>query len=76
MTSESFVVALRFFTRRRHFQPFFVELVGGDRFRVSHPGALSMRGPLAVYIAPDHGVKLFDSECVSQLSDFPAQTSA
>jgi hypothetical protein len=76
MTPQNFRIALRAFTRRTRFRPFLVELVSGDRIRVVHPEALALRGQVAMYVAPDDSVKLFDSESVSQLSDEPRPAPA
>ena len=69
MTPQNFQQTLRAFSRRQPFRPFVVELVSGDRFRVRHPEALSMRGTVAMFIGPNAAVKLFDSDNVSQLCD-------
>jgi hypothetical protein len=76
MTGQNFQIALRAFTRRSRFRPFLVELISGDRFRVGHPEALTMRGKVAMYVAPDKAVKLFDSESVCQLCDEPRSAPA
>jgi hypothetical protein len=73
VTPVNFPRALRGFTRRQPFLPFGVELVSGDRLRVVHPEALSLRGELAMSIATDGSVRLFDSQSVSQLYDEPGQ---
>ncbi len=71
MSPENFTAALRAFVRRQPFRPFLVELTSGDRFRIQHPEALTMRGGAAVYVATNGAVKLFDSNSVSQLCDEP-----
>jgi len=72
MNAQTFAVALRAFVRRQPFRPFLVELTSGDRFRVPHPEAVSMRGDVAMYIGPEGTVKLFDGSSVCQLCDEPA----
>jgi hypothetical protein len=69
MTPENFTRSLRAFALRVPFQPFLVELVSGDRFRVAHPEALALRGPVAIFIGPQAVVRLFDSASVCQLLD-------
>jgi hypothetical protein len=69
MTPQNFLAALRAFSLRQPFQPFSVELVSGDRFHVRHPEGIALWGMLALYIAPDRAVKLFDSSSVCQLYD-------
>ena len=76
MNASTFAIALRAFVRRRPFQPFLAELTSGDRIRIPHPEALSMRGDVAVYTAPDGTVKLFDCSSVCQLCDEPAAAPA
>jgi hypothetical protein len=76
MTPQNFQIALRAFTRRSPFRPFVVELVSGDRFRVGHPEDLTLRGRVAMYVAPNKAGKLFDSESVCQLCDEPRPAPA
>ncbi len=76
MIHENFTATLRAFIRRQPFRPFLVELTSGDRFRVQHPEALSMRGALAVYVGTNGSVKLFDCDSVSQLCDEPGPAPA
>src|SRR6476469_8132520 len=52
MTSENFDKALEGLKERLPFHPFTVELVGGHRFEVDHPGALVVRDGVAVFISP------------------------
>ena len=61
--------ALRGFSQRVPFRRFKVELVSGTQFTVDHPEALVFRSGVAVYIAPDGGLTVFDHEGVSRLSD-------
>jgi hypothetical protein len=71
VNDHTFASALRAFVRRTPFRPFQVELTSGDRFRIPHPEALSMRGDVAMYIGRDGTVKLFDCTSVCQLWDEP-----
>jgi hypothetical protein len=72
MTAANFQRALRGFSQRAPFRPYLVELVSGDRFRVTHPEALSLRGSTALYLGPNRAYRVFDSEGVCQLFDPPA----
>jgi hypothetical protein len=76
MNAHTFAAALRAFVRRQPFRPFLVGLTSGDRFRIQHPEALSMRGDVAMYTAPDDTVKLFDCSSVCQLCDEPGAREA
>ena len=69
MKAQAFDRTLRGFSRRVSFRCFPVELVSGTRFTVDHPEALVFRGGVAVYIAPDGNLTVFDHEGVSRLSD-------
>lgn len=67
MTAEHFddlLVALR---GRAPFQPFTVELVGGDKFEVDHRDALVVRDGVAVYLRSGGIPVWFDHESVSQI---------
>jgi hypothetical protein len=66
MTEENFDKALAGLKQRIPFQPFTVELVGGHRFEVDHPGALVVRDGVAVFISPGGIPVLFDHESVTQ----------
>ena len=54
------------------FEPFFIELVNGERILVRHPESLSIseRG-LAYYIGSNSDVERFDHESVARITDFP-----
>ena len=65
MTAENFDNTLNGLRQRQPFHPFTVELVGGDRFEVDHPGALVVRAGVAVFIPPGGVPILFDHESVS-----------
>ena len=68
MEAEAFERSLRVFVRRTPFQPFVVELVSGTRLQVDHPEALTFRGVVAVHVAKDHEITLFDNTTVSKLT--------
>jgi hypothetical protein len=54
---------------------FTVELNGGQRFEVDHPGALVVRDGVAVFLAPGGIPIWFDHESVNQIIGAPANTS-
>jgi hypothetical protein len=66
MTAENFDKALAGLKQRTPFHPFTVELVGGHRFEIDHPGALVVRDGVAVFIPPGGVPMLFDHESVRQ----------
>jgi len=57
------------------FRVFTVELNGGRRFEIDHPGALVVRDGVAVFIAPGGIPIWFDSESVNRIIGAPASTS-
>lgn len=65
MTAENFDKALEGLKQRTPFHPFTVELIGGHRFEIDHPGALVVRDGVAVFISPDGVPVLFDHESVA-----------
>ncbi len=69
MTPANFARSLRAFCKRTPFVPFWVELVSGERFIVSHPEALSLRGETAMFTDSSGQHKLFDATSVCQLFD-------
>ena len=72
MHSETFERALRGFTQKIPFRPFTVELVNGRQFVIEHPEALVFRnGRIAVYIALDGALTIFDPEGVNQVTGSP-----
>jgi hypothetical protein len=71
MEPANFAKALRDFCRRKRFFPFFVQLMSGDTFLVSHPEALVIRNGLAMLMRKDRGYRVFDSASVCQLYDQP-----
>jgi hypothetical protein len=69
MAPETFESTLRHFQRRTPFRSFSVELLSGSRIQIDHPEALIYRGGVAVYIAFDGQLTIFDHEGVNALSD-------
>jgi hypothetical protein len=62
MTRELFEESLRALLRREPFQPFAVELTGGERFTIDNPDAVSLGGGAAGFIAEDGSIHFFDWE--------------
>jgi hypothetical protein len=54
---------------------FTVELHGGRRFAVDHPGAVVARDGVAVFLAPRGVPILFDHDRVNQIIAAPASAS-
>lgn len=75
MTAENFDNLLDGLAQRTPFQPFTVELHGGQRFEVDHPRALVVRDGVAVFIAPGGVPVWFDHDSVNQVIGAPANTS-
>ena len=71
MVSENFERVLRGFAQRVPFRPFTVQLVNGRQFVIEHPEALVFRNGIAVYIAPDGALTIFDHEGVNQFTGAP-----
>ncbi|MBW3600529.1 MAG: hypothetical protein KY475_25100 [Planctomycetes bacterium] len=67
MTSDHFEQIFEALHERRPFQPFTVELVGGDRVEVDHPRAMVVRDGVAVYLRPGGVPEWFDHESVAQV---------
>jgi hypothetical protein len=76
MTEDAFEQSLRAFVRRVPFRPFTIELVGGARYEIQHPEALVIHGGVAVFLAPDKEIVLFDHEGVSQLTSASDQATS
>ena len=76
MTAEHFDEHFVFLNQRRPFQPFTVELAGGDRFEVDHPQAMVVRDGVAVYLRPGGVPVWFDHESVTQVIGDIADASA
>jgi hypothetical protein len=67
MTSEHFEQIFEALHERRPFQPFTVELVGGDRMEIDHPRAMVVRDGVAVYLRPGGIPVWFDHESIAQV---------
>ena len=76
MTPAGFARALRAFTVRRPFQPFFIEFHSGDRLRIIHPEAVTIRGDVFIYTSPTDRYRLFDGTSVCQLLDIESPSAA
>lgn len=72
MTAENFDRVLEGLRQHQPFRVFTVELHGGRRFEVDHPGALIVRDGVAVYLAPGGIPVWFDHESVNQFVGAPA----
>lgn len=67
MTSDNFDRVLEGLRQLQPFRVFTVELTGGRRFEVDHPGALVVRDGVAVFIAPGGVPIWFDHDSVNQI---------
>ena len=74
MTADNFDNVLAGLTQRKPFRVFTVELHGGERFEVDHPGALVVRDGVAVFLAPGGVPIWFDHESVNQIIGATANT--
>jgi hypothetical protein len=74
MTADNFDHVLQELRQQQPFRVFTVELHGGRRFAVDHPGALVTREGVAVFIAPGGIPILFDHDSVNQFTVAPAST--
>jgi hypothetical protein len=75
MTAENFEQVLAGLRQVQPFRVFTVELHGGRRFEVDHPGALVVRDGVAVFIAPGGIPIWFDHESVTQFVGASADTA-
>jgi hypothetical protein len=75
MTEEHFDRVLDGLRQLQPFRVFTVELIGGKRFEVDHPGALVVRDGVAVFLAPGGVPIWFDHEGVSQFVGAPSSSS-
>ena len=75
MTADNFDQILDGLRQHQPFRVFTVELHGGRRFEVDHPGALVIRDGVAVFLAPGGVPVLFDHESVNQFIAAPANTA-
>jgi len=76
MTAENFENVLQGLRQRQPFHVFTVELHGGRRFEIDHPGALVTRDGVAVFIAPGGIPIWFDHDSVNQIIAAPASTES
>ncbi len=74
MTAENFDQILEGLRTRQPFRVFTVELNGGQRFEVEHPGAIVIRDGVAVFLAPGGVPMWFDHLSVNQIIGAPANT--
>ena len=74
MTADNFDHVLQELRQQQPFRVFAVELHGGRRFEVDHPGALVTREGVAVFLAPGGIPILFDHDSVNQFTVVPAST--
>src|SRR5437764_5402842 len=74
MTADNFTNILDSLRQLQPFRVFTVELHGGRRFEVDHPGALVVRDGVAVFLAPGGVPVWFDHESVNQVIGASADT--
>jgi len=67
MTAENFENVLQALRERQPFRVVTVELNGGSRFEIDHPGAVVVRDGVAVFLAPGGVPIWFDHESVNQI---------
>jgi hypothetical protein len=67
MTADNFDTVLESLRQLQPFRVFTVELQGGRRFEVDHPGALVIRDGVAVFLAPGGVPIWFDHDSVNQI---------
>ena len=75
MTADSFDQVFESLRQTQPYRVFTVELHGGQRFEVDHPGALVVRDGVAVFLAPGGIPIWFDHESVNQIIGAPASTT-
>jgi hypothetical protein len=75
MTSDIFDHVLQTLRQRQPFRVFQVELHGGQRFEVDHPGALVVPDGVAVFLAPGGFPIWFDHRNVNQIDGPPASAA-
>jgi hypothetical protein len=75
MTADNFASVLESLRQRQPFRVFTVELHGGRRFEVDHPGAFVVRDGVAVFLAPGGVPIWFDHDSVNQIIGAPANTN-
>ena len=64
MTADNFMAVLDRLRVQQPYRVFTVELHGGERFEVDHPGALIARDGVAVFLAPGGAPHWFDHDSV------------
>ena len=74
MTAENFDQVLNSLRQLQPYRVFTVELHGGRRFEVDHPGALVVRDGVAVFLAPGGAPYWFDQDSVNQIIGLPANS--
>jgi hypothetical protein len=75
MTADNFDNVLTALRQRQPHQMFTVELHGGLRFEVDHPGAIVIRDGVAIFLA-SAGIPIwFDHDSVTQIIGAPANTA-
>jgi hypothetical protein len=74
MTADNFDTVLESLRQLQPFRVFTVELQGGRRFEVDHPGALVVRDGVAVFLAPGGVPIWFDHDSVNQIIGAPSNT--
>jgi len=74
MTAEDFDNVLNALRQMQLFRVFTVEVHGGKRFEVDHPGALIVREGVAVFLAPGGIPVLFDHDSILQIISASAST--
>jgi hypothetical protein len=72
MTRENFEATAKILTEATPFQPYVVELRGGERFEVNRLGALAWGEGATVFIGPGGKLRIFDQESVVQIINAPA----
>ena len=75
MTADNFDSVLEALRELNPFRVFTVELNGGKRFEVDHPGALVVRDGVAVFLAPGGRPVWFDHDSVNHIDGAPANNS-
>jgi hypothetical protein len=74
MTADNLTTVLDGLRQMQPFRVFTVELHGGRRFEVDHPGAIIVRDGVAVFLAPGGVPIWFDHDSVNQILAAPANT--
>ena len=73
MTAESFDDAIRTLKSRQPYQPFVIELNGGERVEIDHPRVIVQReSGVAVFLSPGGVPIWFDHNSVLRIHGVPA----